>query len=148
MPLGILLNQIKKDTNIWKSSIHGLQHWRDVERNGLFLAQGKNVNTRIISYFSHLHDCCRENESSDPLHGPRAASYAKKNKNLFGLNDIDFKKLIRACSGHTFAEPNNNVNLDYEILICWDADRLDLTRVGIRPDPRKLFTIEARMIFS
>ena len=27
---------------------------------------------------------------------------------------------------------------------CWDADRLDLWRVGITPDPRRLATAEAR----
>ena len=29
-------------------------------------------------------------------------------------------------------------------MTCWDADRLDLGRVGIRPDPRRLFTAAAR----
>tara|TARA_B100002019_G_C20943408_1_gene437969 strand:- start:137 stop:583 length:447 start_codon:yes stop_codon:yes gene_type:complete len=148
MTVHALINQIKKDTNIWRSPIHGLRHWKNVEENGLFLAHGKNINLKIISYFSYLHDCCRENENSDPLHGPRAARYAKRNRELFDLNDVDFKKLIRACSGHTFAEPSNTINLDHEVLICWDADRLDLTRVGIRPDPERLFTKEAKMIFS
>lgn len=146
MSVDKLLDQIKVDTNIWKSPIHGLQHWRDVEKNGSFLARGKGINLNVISYFSYLHDCCRENENNDPLHGPRAARYAKNHRHLFDLNDIEFKLLLRACSGHTFADPSNVIGFDKTISVCWDADRLDLTRVGIKPDTRRLFTEEARIM--
>ena len=147
MSLEALVCQIKKDTSIWKSTIHGLQHWQDVKENGFFLAKDRKVNLKIISYFSHLHDCCRENENDDPLHGPRAAAYAKKHRNIFDLNDDDFKILIRACSGHTFADPSTTIDFNQTISICWDADRLDLTRIGINPDPKRLFTEEARILF-
>jgi len=147
MSLESLVCQIKKDTNMWKSTIHGLQHWEDVEKNGFFLARDKKVNLKIISYFSYLHDCCRENENDDPQHGPRAATYAKKHRNIFDLNDHDFKILIRAVSGHTFADPSTKIDFDQIISICWDADRLDLIRIGIKPDPKRLFTEEARIIF-
>ena len=33
---------------------------------------------------------------------------------------------------------------DATVLTCWDADRLDLGRVGIRPDPKYLCTPAAR----
>lgn len=33
---------------------------------------------------------------------------------------------------------------DVTIRTCWDADRLDLGRVGMRPDPRLLGTEAAR----
>ena len=33
---------------------------------------------------------------------------------------------------------------DVTIQTCWDADRLDLSRVGIRPDPKKLCTKAAK----
>lgn len=33
---------------------------------------------------------------------------------------------------------------DPTIATCWDADRLDLLRVGIRPDPARLVTEAAR----
>ena len=33
---------------------------------------------------------------------------------------------------------------DATIGTCWDADRLELPRVGIRPDPRYFSTIEGR----
>ena len=146
MSVNKLLDQIKINTNIWKSSIHGLQHWRDVERNGLFLARGKEINLKIISYFAYLHDCCRENEGSDPLHGPRAVRFAKKYRHIFDLNDSDFKLLLRACSGHTFADPGNVIGFNKTISVCWDADRLDLPRVGIKPDPKRLFTEEAQIL--
>jgi len=37
---------------------------------------------------------------------------------------------------------NGSVGQDPTVGVCWDADRLNLWRVGIRPDPR-LFSKEA-----
>ena len=33
---------------------------------------------------------------------------------------------------------------DATVRTCWDADRLDLPRVGIHPDPERLYTAPAR----
>jgi uncharacterized protein len=38
--------------------------------------------------------------------------------------------------GHTESEPG--------IVACWDADRLDLGRIGITPEPHRLCTAPAR----
>jgi uncharacterized protein len=35
---------------------------------------------------------------------------------------------------------SNNITVQ----TCWDADRLDLGRVGIKPDPKRLFTEEGK----
>ena len=45
-----------------------------------------------------------------------------------------------ACEEHT----NGGVGRDPTVGVCWDADRLNLRRVGIRPDPRLLSTGAAR----
>ena len=45
-----------------------------------------------------------------------------------------------ACAGHT----HEKTHADITIQTCWDADRLDLGRVGIRPDPTYLGTTAAR----
>jgi uncharacterized protein len=45
-----------------------------------------------------------------------------------------------ACEEHT----NGGVAPDPTVGACWDADRLNLWRVGIRPDPRLLTTGAAR----
>ena len=49
---------------------------------------------------------------------------------LIELNDEQFQKLLRACSGHTVGLHDS----DMTIGACWDSDRLDLNRVDIYPD--------------
>lgn len=56
------------------------------------------------------------------------------------LGDTDFELLIEACTRHT----EGGTNGDVTIRACWDADRLDLERIGIRTDPRRLCTTAAR----
>ena len=48
----------------------------------------------------------------------------------------DFERLLEACRGHTYGTSHD----DLTVRACWDADRLDLTRCGIQPDPRRLLT--------
>jgi uncharacterized protein len=50
------------------------------------------------------------------------------------------ERLEFACQEHT----NGGVSSDPTIGVCWDADRLNLGRVEIRPDPRWLSTKWAR----
>ncbi len=45
-----------------------------------------------------------------------------------------------ACEEHT----NGDVSSDPTIGVCWDADRMNLWRVGIKPDPHELSTEAAR----
>ena len=59
---------------------------------------------------------------------------------LFDLTDHEFHLLHRACAGHT----HERTHLDVTIQTCWDADRLDLGRVGITPHPKYLGTEVAR----
>ena len=48
--------------------------------------------------------------------------------------------LAEACRCHT----EGKCSADPTIGTCWDADRLDLGRVGKRPDPKFLTTRSAR----
>jgi uncharacterized protein len=59
---------------------------------------------------------------------------------MFELPDPAFKLLCRACSGDT----HERTHPDVTIQTCWDADRLDLGRVGIYPDPKRLCTEVAK----
>jgi uncharacterized protein len=60
---------------------------------------------------------------------------------VFDIDNAGFELLAEACSTHS------NGGLDGELTVraCWDADRLDLWRVRITPDPRRLATSEARL---
>ena len=75
-------------------------------------------------------------------HGQRGADYAKKmrKEGWFQLEDDAFKLLYEACVKHTDGELEGHPAL----ITCWDADRLDLWRCGIRPDPTKMCTATAR----
>ena len=59
---------------------------------------------------------------------------------LFDLPDHEFQLLHHACWGHT----HERTHPDITIQTCWDADRLDLGRVGIMPVAGRLCTEVAR----
>lgn len=120
---------------------HGIAHWARVFENGLRLARETGADIEIVRLFAVFHDCRRVNEFSDDEHGPRAADFALEQRGLlFDLPDREFKLLHRACAGHT----RERTHPDLTIQTCWDADRLDLGRVGVTPDPRRLCTDAAR----
>jgi uncharacterized protein len=134
--------RLKSESAFFDSDFHGIKHWRTVERNGLYLAAHTGADPMVVSYFAYLHDSMRENENEDPKHGPRAANFAKSIRKEINLSDGQFEQLILACSGHTFGRSSKCRT----IMTCWDADRLDIGRVGITPDARYLFSDEAKRI--
>jgi uncharacterized protein len=121
--------------------IHGISHWQRVRENGLRIAKHSGANPLIIELFAFLHDCCREDDGSDPGHGGRAADFAESLRgNLISLADDEFALMYEAIRDHELGLTKGNVT----ILTCWDADRLDLGRVGMRPDRAFLGTEYAR----
>ena len=124
----------------WRG-IHGAPHWARVRRNGLMLAKATGANPRVVEVFAFLHDACRHSDGNDPEHGPRAAALARElNGTLIQLTDAELLLLTAACEGHS----RNGSRPELTIATCWDADRLDLGRVGIRPDPARLCTAQAK----
>jgi uncharacterized protein len=119
------------------SSIHGPEHWDTVEAVGLKIAHlmeamNQQVHRDVVRLFAVLHDSCRESDGSDPEHGRRAAEYAKELRGrLFDLSDQQFSLLIQALTYHA----DGFTSGDLTIGACWDADRMDLWRVGIKVDP-------------
>ncbi len=125
--------------------LHGLKHWERVHVNGLELAKETRADLIIVRLFAYLHDCCRENDGSDPEHGPRAVQYLQSlQTDLLPLSDKRMKLLHTAIDGHTRC----HTHPDITVQTCWDADRLDLPRVGILPDPRRLCTKAAKRLAS
>jgi len=120
---------------------HGVAHWARVLENGLRLAQQTSANVEVVTLFAVLHDSRRINEVTDPNHGPRAAEFATTIRGkVFDLPDHEFKLLYRACEGHT----HERTHPDITIQTCWDSDRLDLGRVGVRPHHSRLCTEAAK----
>ena len=124
-------------------SDHGPKHWRRVEQFGLRIAaETEGVDTDIVRLFAVFHDCRRENEYDDPGHGARGAAYAfDVYKQMFPqLGPADFERLVFACCWHTHVVHHEEVTIG----ACFDADRLDLGRVGIRPEAQYLNTEAAK----
>ena len=120
---------------------HGVGHWARVLENGLRLAESTRVNPEIVSLFAVFHDARRINEDVDHGHGRRGAELAAELRStLFQLPDDGFLLLRRACEGHT----DGGTDADLAVQVCWDADRLDLGRVGKEVDPARLCTAAAR----
>jgi uncharacterized protein len=121
--------------------LHGFAHWQRVRENGLKLASLNGANPNIIEYFAFTHDSRRQNDGFDLEHGPRAAQFIRDVlAPLIRLDENDLELLIQACAGHT----KSQVHDDLTVMTCWDADRLDLYRIGIRPNPQYLCTEAAR----
>lgn len=121
--------------------IHGAPHWARVRYNGFQLAMLNGANIEVVELFAFLHDACRIADSGDPNHGNRAAELADTlNGKYFSLDSTALLLLKKACSEHS----EGYVRGDITVRTCWDADRLDLGRIGIRPEPQKLCTVEAQ----
>ncbi|MCS7000223.1 MAG: hypothetical protein NZ481_05020 [Candidatus Kapabacteria bacterium] len=118
-----------------------LSYWQRVHENGLFLAERTGANLRIVELFAYLHDACRWNEGDDPDHGKRAGELVRKLVGTyFTLSPEETELLVYACTWHA----HGLTEADVTVQTCWDADRLDLGRVGIYPNPRFLCTDVAR----
>jgi uncharacterized protein len=139
--LTVVLHTVLADYALPWDGEHGVAHWARVLENGHRLAEESGAVLEVVQLFAVLHDCRRRNEGDDPNHGPRAAKLARSLRGeVFELSDREFRMLHRACAGHT----HERTHPDETIQTCWDADRLDLGRVGITPDPYFLSTEAAK----
>lgn len=124
-------------------SIHGPDHWRRVERNALILSTRTGAKIHIVRLFALFHDCRRLHDGWDPGHGKEGAKYAASLRGqVFDLSDEDFDLLSYACEWHT----ESKHHADPTIGTCWDADRLDLGRAGMIPNPLYMSTEFGREI--
>lgn len=141
MVSGELIQAIRKQYALSWRGIHGAIHWARVMENGLRLAESTGANQEIVKLFSVFHDACRWNDDHDPQHGPRGAALAEAFRGeYFQLDDAGLEILKTACALHTTGRNHPDITVQ----TCWDADRLDLGRVGIEPDPRFLCTSVAK----
>lgn len=121
---------------------HGIAHWSRVWRNARELCEVMNVDPTVPCLFAFLHDSQRYDEGADSQHGPRAVLwleglYAQRK---LAISPIELHVLCKAIDGHSDGE----TEASRVVQICWDSDRLDLGRVGVRPDPRYLCTEHAK----
>ena len=123
---------------IFISELHGITHWKQVESNGLLLASETGADIVVVRLFSLFHDSKRANDDYDEVHGARGAKFAKAcfEEHRFDITQEQFNKLYHACMFHTTESRSGDETID----TCYDADRLDLGRVGIKLDLNKMAT--------
>jgi len=137
-----LIKYIKKTYVLRWEGIHGWAHWVRVYQNGTRLAQLNGANQMVVSLFAFTHDMARLSDRHDSEHGPRAAERIlnELQGRFIQLNPMELDLLTEAVRLHT----RGLMEADITVQTCWDADRLDLARAGIRPAPHRLCTPQAR----
>jgi uncharacterized protein len=136
-----LVHAVLKDYALSWHGTHGVGHWARVLENGLRLAEVTEAKVEVVQLFAVFHDARRINQAVDDGHGQRGADLATELRGrLFELLDDDFALLYHACARHTDGLIEGNITVQ----TCWDADRLDLGRVGMKPEPKKLCTAAAK----
>ncbi len=120
---------------------HGVAHWQRVREIGIRLAKKNKADRLVVEMFALLHDCCREDDGADPDHGPRAATFIETLRgNVIELDDDRFVQLQTAIREHTHTLHHHDVT----VATCFDSDRLDIGRVGAKPNARFLNTDAAK----
>ena len=129
--------------------LHGLAHWWRVRHNGLLVAGATGASARVVTLFAIFHDSHRADDGYDKEHGPRAAAWLRRVRDgdgdahgacettratISALSPGEFDALHAACDLHTSATHHD----DPSVAACFVADRLDLSRVGFRPDPLRM----------
>ncbi len=139
-----LIRTLVQQYQLSLDGVHGISHWARVFENGCRIAQVTQANIEVVQLFALLHDTKRTHDWNDPDHGCRAADYVEslRNASLFKLSDENFDLLYTACAYHADGLKDGDITVQ----TCWDADRLDLARAGITPDPTKLCTSAAKAL--
>ena len=132
-----LWNTVVDDPELKKSYIHGPDHWARVERNAIYIGKQIGADLDVIKLFALFHDCKRRNDGIDPGHGRRGAEFAKRFRTvLIDISDDQFNCFYNACKLHTRQIHTKDITMG----ACWDADRLDLGRIGMQPSSKFMNT--------
>ena len=140
-----LLKAVLQQFKVDRQGVHGPGHWARVRYHALMIGRATEADLLVVELFAFLHDSRRLNEYKDPEHGSRAASYAEElNGKFFQLSEEQIEKLCHAMTFHS----DGGIHADPTIQTCWDADRLDLGRVGKKPKAQYLSKEGAKHIDS
>ncbi len=139
--LTAIMGEILEDYALPPGGYHGVVHWARVLENGLRIAEVTGADREVVTLFALFHDSRRINEHRDENHGFRGGELARSLRgSLVHLDEPQFDLLFEACRLHT----DGLTVGDPTLLACWDADRMELGRVGITPEPHRLCTDAAR----
>ena len=141
------------------SRLHGPEHWARVAACGAALAEAMGLEAgarRGVQIFAWTHDLARVTDGNDPEHGLRGARlFRELAPGLFPRLGERERTWIEAAirlhnKGMTAARAvdTGSTGLPHEprrpliafVGCCWDADRLDLLRLGMMPRPDRMST--------
>ena len=122
-------------------NIHGIPHLRRVAVTAGRIAAsiGEDIESAVVAGF--LHDCARNDDGGGTCHALDSAVLAKKLLSMF-YPHLDVVRLCDAIARHADGETTK----DLLVACVWDADRLDLSRLGIEVNSDLLSTSVARRI--
>jgi len=130
-----LIALIKSEFKLDWGGIHGANHWARVLYHGKTIGEIRQADLLVVELSGFLHDSCRLNDGRDPQHGQRAADFAHGIQgDFFHLKPSQLDTLCFAMQHHSGGEVSTNTTIQ----TCWDSDRLDLGRVGIKPSAQYL----------
>lgn len=136
-----LFRNISDQYSLSTKGIHGIAHWARVLANGRKLARQTGANMNVVELFAVFHDSRRLSDARDPEHGLRGGRLAvEKRGDWFDISDGEMDLLFKACAYHTDGATDGDITVQ----TCWDADRLDIGRVGMTPIPERLCTDVAK----
>ena len=149
------------------SQIHGPAHWSRVRRFGSVLAEAEalpDAARACVEIFAWVHDLARRHDGGGNEHAIEGAAYIDQVvPAIFGPLPREQMETIRVAilyhsDGMTAREASEadvfpDVTWQPELVVatvgcCWDADRLDLPRVGIIPEARFMSTARWRQVRS
>lgn len=134
--LPALADLVRRRSPAARSVVHGPRHWLSVAWIGARLAStDPDVDPLTVALFALFHDCQRHHDGHDLEHGGRGADEAMDLlASVEWITAAQRDRLAEACRWHT----HGRVTDDPTVGACWDADRLDLWRVGATPLARLL----------
>ena len=153
-----LISRLRGFTS-FDSRLHGPAHWSRVRRFGFLLADQQQLNerqTRCVEVFSWTHDLARVDDGGGNQHAIDGAvhCFAVMEAVFPDLDDLQQQLVSTAIRFHsdglTADEAYFQGLLDIDgwsedavieaVGAAWDADRLDLLRLGIEPLRRFMST--------
>ena len=100
---------------------------------------GEGIPTLVLT-FALFHDSMRLHDGGDSQHGVRAAAFLRSvPQELIRIPADGMDVVTSALEQHSGAKTSSEPST----AICWDADRVNLWRLGIEPHPQYLSTRSA-----
>lgn len=142
MVRSVIMTEILAGYDLPLGGVHGIAHWGRVLEAGLRLAEITRADKVVVAHFAVFHDARRRCDGDDPEHGKRGAELALRLRPGLAMTERQCALLVHACRFHAEGRTHD----DPTVQTCWDADRLDLWRVGITPREPGLGATAARCV--